>query len=168
MASSQFTNGRQLATRSGGLNANVAGYGSPVESMCTSSAELTLLPVRAIALGFALLALAGCSAGPRRDAVASTATAFVSAQQGGDGTAACRLLTPDAEQSVSGATDTPCDKAIVSIDEKGTAVAGVQVWGDAAQVHIGNDVLFLRRISGTWRVSSAGCHPQPKGPYDCE
>jgi hypothetical protein len=42
------------------------------------------------------------------------------------------------------------------------------VWGDAAQVHIGGDVLFLRLTSGRWKVSGAGCTAQPEGPYDCQ
>jgi hypothetical protein len=58
--------------------------------------------------------------------------------------------------------------AITSIDEQGVTVSGVQVWGDAAQVRVGGDVVFLRRISGEWLVSAAGCQPQPKRPYDCK
>jgi hypothetical protein len=56
----------------------------------------------------------------------------------------------------------------VSVDEKGTSVSSVQVWGDAAQVHVGQDVVFLRRVSGRWLVSAAGCVRQPAGPYDCD
>jgi hypothetical protein len=99
--------------------------------------------------------------------VTPTARSFVRALESGDGGAACDLLTSNARQSASGATDTPCDRAITSIREDGSQVHGVQVWGDAAQVRISSDVLFLRRISGRWRVSAAGCKAQPPGPYEC-
>lgn len=77
------------------------------------------------------------------------------------------MLTSQAYASASGATDTPCPEAIVSIEIKGTEVTSVQVWGDAAQVRLGSDVLFLRHLSGRWLISAAGCEPKPEGPYDC-
>jgi hypothetical protein len=115
-----------------------------------------------------LAGLCACSGSPHRDVVASAASSFVSALEHKDGAAACRLLTSDTRQSAAGATDTPCAKAVLSVDEQGTAVSSTQVWGDAAQVRIGSDVVFLRQISGRWRVSAAGCTPQPAGPYDCD
>jgi hypothetical protein len=112
-------------------------------------------------------AVAGCSAGPDQDAAASAATAFVSALHAHSGVEACGMLTSEAYSSASGATDTPCPEAITSIQVKGTKVTAVQVWGDAAQVRLGSDVLFLRHISGRWLISAAGCEPKPEGPYDC-
>jgi hypothetical protein len=109
-----------------------------------------------------------CSAGPQRVGVSSAAVSFVSALERKDGAAACRLLTSDAQQSVAGATNIACPNAILSVDEQGTMVRSVQVWGDAAQVRVGSDVLFLRRLSAGWRISAAGCKTQPKGPYQCE
>ncbi len=114
------------------------------------------------------LAATGCAASPHRDVVAAIARSFVSAVERGDGATACRMLTDDAKQSASGAADVPCEKAITSVKEHGNVlVHGIQVWGDAAQVKVAADVLFLRRISGTWLVNAAGCTAQPKGPYDC-
>jgi hypothetical protein len=121
----------------------------------------------AIAVALAA-ALAGCSSTPHRDAVTDAAVAFVGDLEKGDGAAACGLLTSDARTAVSGATDTSCADAIASVKERGGPVSSVQVWGDAAQVHVGGDVVFLRRISGKWAVSGAGCKPQPAGPYDCQ
>jgi hypothetical protein len=114
------------------------------------------------------LVTTGCASSPDHRPVSAAAVDFVSAVADGNGAAACRVLTSDAQQSVSGATDVPCSKAVVSVDEKGTSVSSVQVWGDAAQVHVGQDVVFLRRISGRWLVSAAGCVRQPAGPYDCD
>jgi hypothetical protein len=121
-------------------------------------------------VGCAVLAvgLVGCTAGPDRSAVSSAAVRFVRAVEGHDGASACGLLTPAARSSVSGATNAPCTKAILSIDEKGTSVAATQVWGDAAQVHVAGDVVFLRRVTGGWHVSAAGCTRRPSGPYDCD
>lgn len=115
----------------------------------------------------ALAATAGCSAGPHRDVVSGAAVSFVTALERGNGAAACGLLTPSARQSAPGATDTTCAQAVTTIDEHGATVTAVQVWGDAAQVRVGGDVVFLRRISGAWLVSAAGCEPRPKRPYDC-
>jgi hypothetical protein len=109
-----------------------------------------------------------CASRPQRSPVSAAAVRFVTAVAHRDGAAACRDLTPDAQQSVTGATDVPCSKAVVSVDENGTAVSSVQVWGDAAQVHVGQDVVFLRQISGRWLVSAAGCTRQAEGPYDCD
>jgi hypothetical protein len=114
------------------------------------------------------LVTTGCASSPDRRPVSAAAVDFVSAVADGNGAAACRVLTSDAQQSVSGATDVPCSKAVVSVDEKGTSVSSVQGWGDAAQVHVGQDVVFLRRVSGRWLVSAAGCVRQPAGPYDCD
>jgi hypothetical protein len=113
-------------------------------------------------------ATAGCATSPHRNDVSSAAVAFVKALTAHDGGRACQLLTPNAQQSVSGATDTSCEEAILQVKDDDTTIVGVQVWGDAAQVSVGGDVLFLRRLSGSWRISAAGCDPQPKGPYECK
>jgi hypothetical protein len=110
----------------------------------------------------------GCTGTPHRDVVSTAALSFVGRLEAGDGAAACRLLTDDARNSASGATDMPCEKAIASVKENGRRISRVQVWGDAAQVYVAGDVVFLRRISGDWLVSAAGCMPQPPGPYDCK
>jgi hypothetical protein len=58
--------------------------------------------------------------------------------------------------------------AVLGVRAHADRVSGVQVWGDAAEVRFGSDVLFLRLVSGHWRVSAAGCTRQPVGPYDCK
>jgi hypothetical protein len=118
--------------------------------------------------GALALGLVGCSVGTDRSAVSSAAVRFVRSVEGHDGASACGLLTSAARSSVSGATNVPCAKAILSIDERGTSVTASQVWGDAAQVHLAGDVIFLRRVQGGWHVSAAGCTPRPSGPYDCD
>lgn len=111
---------------------------------------------------------AGCSSIPHTGAVETTARDFVNALRNGAPGTACKLLTDQARTSIAGALDVTCPHAVVHVVERGDSVRGVQIWGDAAQVHIGSDVLFLRMISGHWRVSAAGCTKQLKGPYDCK
>jgi hypothetical protein len=124
-----------------------------------------LCPLLAVA---GAVSVGGCSATPHGDSVRNAARSFVQKLDAGDGAGACDLLTRDARSSASGATDASCDQAVTGVKEQGGDITSVQVWGDAAEVRIGGDVLFLRLVSGGWRVSAAGCTPQPKGPYDCK
>ena len=88
--------------------------------------------------------------------------------QGSRGVTACSLLTDKARASVTGTTDVTCADAILNIDETDTEVSSTQVWGDAAQVKIGTDVIFLRLQRAGWRVRAAGCETQADGVYDCD
>lgn len=112
--------------------------------------------------------LAGCESSPQRSDVQAVAIRFVTAVQDKQGQAACALLTQNAEESVSGATDVPCATAIENVKEQGVQVRSVQVWGDAAQVQLGSDTVFLRRLSAGWQVRAAGCQSQPKAAYKCD
>jgi hypothetical protein len=129
-----------------------------------------VLPLRGRVLLIVMtgVALAACSNTPHRNVVSGAAVAFVADLERGDGAAACAMLTSDARTAVSGATDASCAKAITSVKEQGRTVSAVQVWGDAAQVKVGGDVVFLRRMSAGWQVSAAGCQSQPSGPYECK
>ncbi|HEX8081732.1 MAG TPA: hypothetical protein VF557_16090 [Jatrophihabitans sp.] len=123
-------------------------------------------------LTLALLALAGAMAGcvssTERSEVQSVAAEFVTAVQDRNGSAACALLTSEAEESASGATDVPCTTAVLNIEESGNQVHGTQIWGDAAQVKLGSDTVFLRRMPAGWQVQAAGCQSRPGAAYDCE
>lgn len=121
-----------------------------------------------VAVLAAATGVSACDASPDRSGAVSVAQSFVTALERHDGGAACALLTGNAKSAATGATDESCPTAVSNVREDGTTVGGAQAWGDAAQVHIGNDVLFLRRVTGRWLVSAAGCTRQPAGPYDCE
>jgi hypothetical protein len=112
--------------------------------------------------------LAGCTASSQRPEVQRVAVEFVTAIEQGDGTDACALLTSDAEQSVSGTTDVTCATAVLNIDESGAEVRHVQVWGDAAQVKLGSDTVFLQELPDGWQVRAAGCQSQPHAAYNCD
>jgi hypothetical protein len=123
--------------------------------------------VLAVAAPLVLVA-AGCSSGPPNAAAEVAARNFVNAVRNGDGSTACGLLTDQARSSIGGALDVSCPRAVTHVAERSGSVRGAQVWGDAAQVRIGSDVVFLRLVSGQWLVSAAGCTRQLKGPYDCK
>ncbi|MEO7262509.1 MAG: hypothetical protein ABI047_14835 [Jatrophihabitantaceae bacterium] len=112
--------------------------------------------------------LVGCAASAERSGVQAVAVEFVTAVEDSNGSDACALLTSEAEESVSGATDVPCATAVLTIDENGSQVHHVQVWGDAAQVKLGSDTVFLRRLPAGWQVRAAGCQPQPGAAYHCD
>lgn len=112
--------------------------------------------------------LTSCAGSPHVDGVSRAAVAFARAVEDKDGAQACRLLTPDARSSVTGATNVPCSKAILTVSENGASVTATQVWGDAAQVLLAGDVVFLRRMDKQWLVSAAGCKPRASGPYNCD
>ena len=111
--------------------------------------------------------LAGCSAvSDREDAAAQTALQFHRAIGAGDFDGACRLLTPATRDSL--AQDGACAKALRDADVPSADVVGaVGVWGQAAQVAMGPDTVFLTVFDGTWLVRAAGCKPDRPGPYDC-
>jgi hypothetical protein len=115
-----------------------------------------------------VLGSAGCSSSPNGGAAEIASRNFVNALRHGHGSAACRLLTDKARSSIAGTLDVSCSNAVTHVVERSDNIGSVQVWGDAAEVHIGADVLFLRLISGQWRVSAAGCTRQPIGPYECK
>lgn len=116
----------------------------------------------------AALGVAACGTRARGDGAATVAGRFVAAVSGHDGANACRLLTEQARESVSGDTDVSCANAVLNVQERGTALGNVEVWGDAAQVRIGTDVIFLVHLRAGWFVSAAGCTPRPGAPYKCE
>jgi hypothetical protein len=93
----------------------------------------------------ATLGLTACGTRARENGASTVAERFVAAVSGRDGATACRLLT-----------------------ERGSTVGQVEVWGDAAQVRIGADVIFLLHLDSGWFVSAAGCTPRPSAPYQCD
>lgn len=111
--------------------------------------------------------LAGCGA-PGEDGVRATATEWLAAAADQDAPALCRLLTPDAAESVATGEET-CEQAVADLGLPGDGPVGaVQVWSDRAQVKAGAETLFLTRVAAGWRVSGAGCEFQGDEPYDCD
>ena len=124
----------------------------------------------ALALGLAAGA-AGCATpGDRAAAATDAATAFLRAVADGDGRRACAGLAPTALRELEGAEGAPCARAVTEVPLPGEPAARhTDVYGWQARVEVAGDTLFLARFDDGWRVTAAGCRPQPGGrPYDCE
>jgi hypothetical protein len=116
----------------------------------------------------ALVALSGCSSG-HDDGATRVAEQLYAGLRARDGLAACAALSEDAEQQLVESEDAPCGAAILELDlPVAGAVRDVQVYGTAAQVRFGDDVLFLGEFPDGWKVTAAGCTEETHAPYDCQ
>jgi hypothetical protein len=118
----------------------------------------------------ALAALTGCAAaGGRGEAADVVADRLLTAVQNEDGATACALLSPGTASEVEQSGGKACAEAILDEDlpEPG-AVTATAVYGQWAQVRIGEDTVFLAVFPGGWRVVAAGCRPNGERPYDCD
>ncbi|HKF79531.1 MAG TPA: hypothetical protein VKB17_01745 [Thermoleophilaceae bacterium] len=125
--------------------------------------------LRLAAIAVLVLALCGCgTTGKERDAQGSVQR-FIAALSRHDGAAACDELSPDAVSAVEQGEKKACGKAILSLGLPAAPVADVQVYIDSAQAKLrGGAAVFLEETPKGWKVSAAGCKPQPGMPYQCE
>jgi hypothetical protein len=129
----------------------------------------TAMKARAAAVLLVLAVLPGCGTGADDRDARSAATRFEAAIQAHDGAAACDQLSDDASSKLESSEKKPCGKAILSIELKPSrAVVETSVWVTSAQVRLAHDTLFLDETPRGWKISAAGCKPQPEKPYDCE
>jgi hypothetical protein len=117
-----------------------------------------------VAAGAAVCLAAGCGAGG--DAVTAAATQFLDAVERGEGSAACDVVAPAAEESLT-SDGTDCAAALTELDIPTGAVESASVWSDRAQVRTSDDVLFLVDLPDGWQVMAAGCTRQPDETYQC-
>lgn len=113
-----------------------------------------------------LILASGCSVdtGPP----ARTAERFYAALAADRPDEACALLAPKTAEKLPDPGQT-CGQALDELGLSGGGPAGaISLWGDEAQVKLGEDTLFLHRYSGGWKVKAAGCQPRGEQPYDCE
>ncbi|HEY5880825.1 MAG TPA: hypothetical protein VIU11_18075 [Nakamurella sp.] len=112
--------------------------------------------------------LTGCTAvGPDADGAARVAEDFHRAVAAGHGDLACSMLSDSARSAVEKSAGS-CSVGILNggLPTALTALAS-EAYGQAAQVRMVGDVVFLGFVDGRWQVTAAGCRPQPPGPYDC-
>jgi hypothetical protein len=63
----------------------------------------------------------------------------------------------------------PCEKGILSEQVSSAPVTGVKVYMRSAQAKLsGGEAVFLDQTPQGWKISAAGCKPQPGRPYQCE
>ena len=125
--------------------------------------------LRGLAIGLLLLAVSGCGRGGSEDNARRSVQRFLGALERHDGRAACRELAPETASAVARDEMRPCGEAVLSLGITPAPIRGVQVYVDAAQAKLeGGGAVFLDETSAGWRVSAAGCQPEPGKPYDCE
>ncbi|MDX3105136.1 hypothetical protein ACIBO5_32590 [Nonomuraea angiospora] len=113
-----------------------------------------------------VLVAAGCA--PDTTAPARAAERFHAALSAHHEDAACAMLTRKTAEKLPDPGQTCAEALREAKLGPGGAVTSVSVWGDAAQVRLAGDTLFLHRFTDGWRVKAAGCEPVRDLPYDCE
>jgi hypothetical protein len=106
--------------------------------------------------------LSGC-AGLQQPEVEQVAAAFAT----GDPAARCELLAPATLAALEVGEAAACGQAIGDLAPTGGQVVHTEVWGDAAQVRLADDTMFLTRTDAGWKVAAAGCTANGDAPYLC-
>jgi hypothetical protein len=123
---------------------------------------------RVAGAGAVLALVAGCTGmGSAEDQnAAGSATRFYRALAG-DPSSACAWLAPGTLQELE-QSDGPCPGSLrqLHLPRAGT-VTRVEVYGKDAMVRLDDDVVFLARFDQGWRITAAGCTPEPGRPYTC-
>ncbi|MEU6880946.1 hypothetical protein [Streptomyces sp. NPDC046712] len=118
----------------------------------------------------AMVVLSGCGApAARQDGASRAGREFEEALATGDYATACGLLAVESREQLEESEKKPCGEALGSQDlPRGGRVHGVDVYGRQALLHMGEDILFLSQFDGGWKVTAAGCVPEPGDePYRC-
>lgn len=117
-----------------------------------------------------VLALSGCGvAGAEREARTVT-NSFLIAIGHHDGHGACAQLSQDTVKKIVESDQKSCDEAILDLKLEGASAGSVRVYINSARATVaGGDRLYLDRGPNGWKVSAAGCKPQPdRQPDDCD
>lgn len=132
-------------------------------------------PRGALAAGLALVclaaALAGCGAGSADEDAADVAEAFYRAVAAKDGDGACAQLSESTISELEKEEMSACPKAVTELKLSGSEAGHSTVYLTSALVELrGGDRVFLDRTPEGWKVSAAGCKPEPgeEKPDDCE
>jgi hypothetical protein len=127
--------------------------------------------VRAFLAALAAGAIAGCGAGSEDERAGTVAREFYAAVAAKDGARACAHLSESTATELEKEEMSPCEKAVIELKLSGSSVERSTVYVTAAMVELrGGDHVFLDRTAQGWKVSAAGCKPQPgeEQPEDCE
>ncbi|MFF0558891.1 hypothetical protein [Streptomyces sp. NPDC004266] len=118
----------------------------------------------------AVVALSACGASQaRRDGATRAGRFFEESLGSGNFRVACELLAPESRDQLEEEEKKPCAQALASQDlPRGGGVRGVDVHGRQALLRLHGDTLFLSQFDEGWRVTAAGCAPEPGDtPYSC-
>ncbi|WP_395366047.1 hypothetical protein ACHGLA_33445 [Streptomyces sp. YH02] len=119
----------------------------------------------------AVVVLCACGAPQaRQDGATRAGRTFEEALTSGDYGAACDLLAPESREQLEEDEKQPCARALPSQDlPAGGSVRSVDVYGRQALLRLRGETLFLSQFDNGWRVTAAGCVPEPghDTPYRC-
>ena len=102
-------------------------------------------------------------------AATGTVERFAGAIEAKDGQAACAELTEDARTALESQEKKPCDEAILGLGLSGGDVVRSDVVDTSAAVSLDQgERAYLDKTSQGWKISAAGCKPQPGQPDECE
>jgi hypothetical protein len=116
-------------------------------------------------------AAAGCGAGQEDERAAAVAERFYAAVSAKDGSRACAQLSESTVSELEKEEMAPCHEAVTDLQLVGASAQSSTVYVSSARVSLrGGDDVFLDRTPEGWKVSAAGCKPEPgeEQPEDCE
>jgi hypothetical protein len=133
------------------------------------------VPLRAsrfLATASCLVALlsAGCGRSDDERVTSAVTARFLRAIDAHDGALACAQLSQGAIESLEHDEGKSCAKAAPDLDVSPSRVTRAQVFGTGAKVDLADgQSAFLELTRRGWRLSAAGCRPQPDDhPFICE
>jgi hypothetical protein len=116
-----------------------------------------------------VLALSGCGTASSEHDARGSVQRFFAALSRHDGDAACHELSEEAASSVASDEKKPCGQAVLSLGIGSARIKNLSVYMDSAQAKLqGGGAVFLDQTPKGWKISAAGCKPQPGKPYDCD
>jgi hypothetical protein len=124
----------------------------------------------ALALCAVALALVGCGRGDDERATSVVTERFLRAVEQHDGARACTQLSEGAAEALEHDEGKSCAKAAPQLDVSPSRVTRAEVYGTGAKVDLADgDSAFLELTPRGWRLSAAGCRPEPDDrPFTCE
>lgn len=115
--------------------------------------------------------LAGCTSDDDRAAARQTTSAFLGAVAAGDGERACAQLSEATAKKLADDEKMPCSAAVTKLDLSDARPVAAEVFVTSAQVRLADGLFaFLDETADGWRISAAGCTPEPgeEAPQSCE
>jgi hypothetical protein len=114
--------------------------------------------------------LGGCGRSDDGRTASAVTERFLRAIDQHDGARACAQLSDGALQALEHDKGKRCAQAAPDLDVSPSAVTRAQVFGTGAKVDLADGhSAFLELTRRGWRLSAAGCTPQPDDqPYTCE
>ena len=134
-------------------------------------AQLVPFGVSRIALAAVVaVALAGCGRADDERVTSVVTQRFLRAVEQHDGSRACAQLSDGAVEALEHDEGKSCAKAAPELDVSPSRVTRAEVFGTGAKVDLADgESAFLELTRNGWRLSAAGCRPQPDDhPYVCE